>query len=82
MAERAFAEKAGIEPYARLAGYGVGAVEPGMFGLGPVPAVKRALDKAGWKIGDVERFEINEAFAAVALPFNLRRDAFGGNFCP
>lgn len=67
VAERGFAEQAGIEPFARLAGYGVGAVEPGLFGLGPVPAVNRALDKAGWKLADVERFEINEAFAAVPL---------------
>ncbi|MEO4002056.1 thiolase family protein [Mesorhizobium sp. CAU 1732] len=67
VAERRFADSAGFEPFARLAGYGVGAVEPGMFGLGPVPAVRRALDKAGWTIGDVERFEINEAFAAVPL---------------
>lgn len=67
VAERTFAEKAGLEPFARLAGYGVGAVEPGLFGLGPVPAIKRALDKAGWALGEVERFEINEAFAAVPL---------------
>lgn len=38
-----------------------------MFGLGPVPAVRQALDRAGWSIADVERFEINEAFAAIAL---------------
>lgn len=67
VAERGFAEKAGVEPVARLAGYGVSAVSPGLFGLGPVPAVKRALEKAGWALGDVERFEINEAFAAVPL---------------
>lgn len=67
VAERGFAEKAGVEPVARLAGYGVGAVEPGLFGLGPVPAVQRALHKANWTLGDVERFEINEAFAAVPL---------------
>ncbi|HET6925368.1 MAG TPA: acetyl-CoA C-acyltransferase, partial [Hyphomicrobiaceae bacterium] len=36
-------------------------------GLGPVPAVKKALARAGWRLGDVERFEINEAFAAVPL---------------
>ena len=42
-------------------------VEPGMFGIGPVPAVRQALDRAGWKIGDVQRVEINEAFAAIAL---------------
>lgn len=67
VADRAFAESAGIEPLARLAGWGVGAVEPGMFGPGPVPAVKRALAKAGWRLGDIERIEINEAFAAVPL---------------
>jgi acetyl-CoA C-acetyltransferase len=38
-----------------------------MFGLGPVPAVKQALDRAGWKVSDVERIEINEAFAAIAI---------------
>ena len=37
-----------------------------MFGLGPVPAVNQALERAGWKIADVERVEINEAFAAIA----------------
>ena len=67
VAERAFAEKKGIPPMARLVAYGVGAVEPGMFGLGPVPAVRQALDRAGWKTSDVERIEINEAFAAIAI---------------
>ena len=38
-----------------------------MFGLGPVPAVRQALERAGWRTGDVDRFEINEAFAAIAL---------------
>ncbi|MGA9034770.1 MAG: acetyl-CoA C-acyltransferase, partial [Pseudolabrys sp.] len=41
--------------------------EPGMFGLGPVPAVKQALERAGWKTTDIERIEINEAFAAIAI---------------
>lgn len=67
VAERAFAERRGLAPMARLVAYGVGAVEPGMFGLGPVPAVRQALQRAGWSLGDVERFEINEAFAAVPL---------------
>ncbi|MBB4010091.1 thiolase family protein [Allorhizobium taibaishanense] len=67
VAERGFADRTGIEPVARLAGYGVGAVEPGMFGLGPVPAVRRALERAGWSLGDIERIEINEAFAVVPL---------------
>ncbi|KKN43110.1 hypothetical protein LCGC14_0706380, partial [marine sediment metagenome] len=47
--------------------YGVGAVEPGLFGLGPVPAVSQALERAGWRVGDLERVEINEAFAAIAV---------------
>lgn len=67
LAERAWVEKHGAAPMARLVSYGIGAVEPGMFGLGPVPAVKQALDRAGWKIADVDRIEINEAFAAIAL---------------
>jgi acetyl-CoA C-acetyltransferase len=67
VAERGWAEKKGIRPLARLVSYGVGAVEPGYFGLGPVPAVRQALARAGWKLSDVERFEINEAFAAIVL---------------
>jgi acetyl-CoA C-acetyltransferase len=67
VADRAWADKKGLQPMARLVAYGVGAVEPGMFGLGPVPAVKQALDRAGWKTEDIERIEINEAFAAIAL---------------
>ncbi|RQR87979.1 thiolase family protein [Burkholderia sp. Bp9012] len=67
VAEREYAEARGIEPIATLVSYGVGAVEPGMFGLGPVPAVRMALARAGWSLNDVERFEINEAFAAVPI---------------
>jgi acetyl-CoA C-acetyltransferase len=67
VAEAAWAEKRGLAPFARLVSYGVAAVEPGMFGIAPVPTVRQALDRAGWKIGDVERIEINEAFAAVAI---------------
>jgi acetyl-CoA C-acetyltransferase len=67
VAERGWAEKKGLKPVARLVAYGVAAVEPGMFGMGPVPAVRQALERAGWKTGDVQRIEINEAFAAIAL---------------
>jgi len=67
VAERGWAEKQGLKPMARLVSYGIGAVEPGMFGLGPVPAVKQALARAGWKIGDIQRIEINEAFAVIAI---------------
>ncbi|MGF6999776.1 acetyl-CoA C-acetyltransferase [Paraburkholderia sp. GAS32] len=67
VASRAFADANGLEPVARLVAYGVAAVEPGMFGLGPVPAIRIALERANWTLPDVERFEINEAFAAVPL---------------
>ena len=67
VADRAWSETKGVKPIARLVSYGVGAVEPGMFGLGPVPAVKQALERAGWKTTDIERIEINEAFAAIAI---------------
>ncbi len=67
VADREAAEAAGLEPWARLVAWGVGAVEPGMFGLGPVPAVRQMLERAGWQIGDIERIEINEAFAAITI---------------
>ncbi len=65
--ERGFAEANGLQPVARLASYGVAAVEPGFFGIGPVPAVRQALARASWQVGDVDRVEINEAFAAIAI---------------
>ena len=67
VAERGWAEQHGLKPMARLVSYGVGAVEPGMFGLGPIPAVRQALARANWKVGEIERIEINEAFAAIAV---------------
>lgn len=67
VAERGFAEKHGLKPWARLVSHGVAAVEPGMFGIGPVPAVQLALERAHWKHTDIERIEINEAFAAITL---------------
>src|SRR3974390_1807714 len=67
VADRAWSEKKSLKAMARLVAYGVGAVEPGMFGLGPVPAVKQALERAGWKTTDIQRIEINEAFAAIAI---------------
>jgi acetyl-CoA C-acetyltransferase len=67
VAARGAAERLGLKPVARLVSAGVGAVEPGMFGLGPVPAVQKALARAGWTASDIERAEINEAFAAIAI---------------
>ena len=62
-----WAAEHGLEPMGRLVAHGIGAVEPGMFGLGPIPAVRQALDRAGWTVADLERVEINEAFAVIAI---------------
>lgn len=67
MADRAWAEQHGLQPLARLVSHGIAAVDPTMFGMGPVPAVRQALARANWAVTDVERVEINEAFAAIAL---------------
>jgi acetyl-CoA C-acetyltransferase len=67
LADSQWAEKRGFAPAARLVSYGIAAVEPGMFGLGPVPAVEQALRRAGWDIRSIQRAEINEAFAAIAI---------------
>ena len=67
LTHRQWAEARGLDPVARLVSYGIAAVEPGMFGLGPIPAVRQALERAEWKLGDVERIEINEAFAAIVI---------------
>jgi acetyl-CoA C-acetyltransferase len=71
VASREFAEAHGLEPFARIASFGVAATEPGYFGIAPVAAVRKALERARWNPGDIERVEINEAFAAVALA-NIR----------
>src|SRR5256885_9520425 len=67
VAERGFAERNRLQPIARLVAYGVAAVEPRMFGIGPVPAVPQALERAHWNLRRVERGEIKEAFAALPL---------------
>nr|HEV8010418.1 acetyl-CoA C-acetyltransferase [Bradyrhizobium sp.] len=67
VSDETWAERRGLVPIARLVSYGIAAVEPGMFGLGPIPAVRQALDRAGWSLGTVERIEINEAFAAITI---------------
>ena len=61
------AEALGLEPVARIAGHGAHAHEPGLFTTAPVPAMKKALARAGWSVGDVDLFEVNEAFAVVAM---------------
>jgi acetyl-CoA C-acetyltransferase len=65
--ERAAAEKKGLKPLARLVSYGIAGVDPKIMGIGPVPASKKALDKAGLTIEQMDVVESNEAFAVQAL---------------
>jgi acetyl-CoA acetyltransferase family protein len=58
----------GLEPMARIVAGAVVGVEPHRMGLGPVPATRRALERAGWSVADLDLVELNEAFAAQALP--------------
>ncbi len=56
----------GLKPLARIASYASAGLDPAIMGMGPVPAAKRALERAGWKAADLDLLEINEAFAAQA----------------
>jgi len=64
------AERRGLKPLARIASWATAGVDPAMMGSGPIPASRKALEKAGWKVKDVELIEANEAFAAQALAVN------------
>ncbi len=64
------AERRKIEPLARIASFASRGVDPSVMGTGPIPASKAALEKAGWKAGDLDLIEANEAFAAQALAVN------------
>ena len=64
------AEKRGLTPLARIASWAVAGVDPKIMGTGPIPASKKALEKAGWAIGDLDLVEANEAFAAQACAVN------------
>ena len=64
------AEKRGIEPLARIASYATAGLDPAIMGVGPVYASRKALDKAGWKVDDLDLVEANEAFAAQACAVN------------
>jgi len=57
----------GVEPLARVVAHATAAVHPNLMGEGPIPAGKKALARAGWKIGDVDVVELNEAFAAQSI---------------
>lgn len=64
------AKELGLEPLARIAGYANAAVDPAIMGIGPAPATRRCLEKAGWSLDDLDLAEANEAFAAQALSVN------------
>jgi acetyl-CoA C-acetyltransferase len=64
--ERKAAEKKGLKPLARLVAYAHAGVDPKYMGIGPVPAVRKAMERAGLKVGDMDAIESNEAFAAQA----------------
>ncbi len=61
------AAKRGLEPLVRIVSWASAGVDPSIMGIGPVPASRRALEKAGWAIDDLDLIEANEAFAAQAL---------------
>jgi acetyl-CoA C-acetyltransferase len=64
------AQKRGLTPLARIASWASRGVDPALMGTGPIPASKAALEKAGWKVGDLDLVEANEAFAAQACAVN------------
>lgn len=64
------AEALGLEPLARISGYANAGVDPAIMGIGPAPATRRCLAKAGWQMDDLDLIEANEAFAAQALAVN------------
>ncbi|RJG43593.1 acetyl-CoA C-acetyltransferase [Mesorhizobium sp. DCY119] len=64
------AERRGITPLARIVSWATAGVDPSIMGTGPIPASKKALEKAGWSVGDLDLVEANEAFAAQACAVN------------
>ncbi|MDR9395129.1 acetyl-CoA C-acetyltransferase [Roseovarius sp. SYSU LYC5161] len=64
------ADKRGIEPLARIASYATAGLDPSVMGVGPIHASRKALEKAGWSVGDLDLVEANEAFAAQACAVN------------
>jgi len=64
------AAELGLKPMARIAAFATSGLDPATMGMGPVPATRKALQRAGWKAADVNLFELNEAFAAQACAVN------------
>tara|TARA_B100000609_G_scaffold30663_1_gene21829 strand:+ start:37 stop:813 length:777 start_codon:yes stop_codon:yes gene_type:complete len=67
---KATADKKGIEPLATVKSYATAALDPSIMGVGPIFASRKALEKAGWNVEDLDLVEANEAFAAQALAVN------------
>jgi acetyl-CoA C-acetyltransferase len=64
------ASKRGLKPLARIAAFATAGVDPAVMGTGPIPATRKVLGRAGWKVDDLDLVEANEAFAAQALAVN------------
>ncbi|MCG6111983.1 MAG: acetyl-CoA C-acetyltransferase [Paracoccus sp.] len=64
------AARRGLTPLARIASYATAGLDPAIMGTGPIPASRKALEKAGWSVGDLDLVEANEAFAAQACAVN------------
>ena len=64
------AKELGLKPMARIVSYASAGVDPAIMGTGPIPASTKCLEKAGWKVSDVDRIEANEAFSAQAMSVN------------
>ncbi|HTW28112.1 MAG TPA: acetyl-CoA C-acetyltransferase [Acetobacteraceae bacterium] len=64
------AAKRGLTPLARIASFATAGVDPSLMGTGPIPSSRKALERAGWRIGDLDLIEANEAFAAQACAVN------------
>lgn len=82
------AQELGVEPMARIVGYASAGVDPAIMGIGPVPAVKKLLDKTGLSLNDIDLIELNEAFASQVLAchkeldFDLERVNVNGGAIP
>ena len=83
IASESAAKAAGLKPLARLVSYASHAQAPEWFTTAPAPSMQKAIDRAGWKVADVDLFEINEAFACVAMAamkdLGLRHDQVNVN---